>query len=142
MSRAPRIFRVLTLQRVALALVMAAFVMRGLTPAGYMFDRAQDGGFVVRMCGGSTPDLVDFNLLIGETSPADAGDHGGKDAPARKDMDCPYALTATLLAPAPLLAPQPVLHEAPSRFVFLGASSYRPAAVVAPLPARGPPLSA
>lgn len=142
MSRAAKLFRARTLERLLFAILMAAFVLRGVTPAGYMFDRAEDGGFVVRICGGSGSDSVGFNLLTGETLPADAGDHGGGEAPAREDMDCPYALTAALLAPAPVAALPPQPGRRPARFALPQTSTFRPAGVAAPLPARGPPQAA
>lgn len=127
---APRVLVVL------LALVLGA---RGMVASGYMLDRsAEDGTIIVRMCGLDGRDMV-LDLETGALT-----EPGEEDAPDPDEAHatCPYAMTALFDLPLPatdwqraafgppMLGDRPVLQPA------------RRSPAHAPLPARGPPLSA
>lgn len=129
--------------RLAFALVALAMLVRAVVPSGYMFAPSADGeGLVVQLCSGVDTRWVSIDPATGAMTEADAP---GPDTPAPTPAgahDCPFATAAAPLLPAlaGVLVPPatgPPLRASPAVFAAVPA-----ARAGAPLPARGPPLSA
>jgi len=123
--------------RLAMMVMLAAVLVRGVTPAGFMLDRdASDGTILVRMCAASgthgEPVFERLSLPNGDEQQDEAN----------PTSSCPFALAAApaipacrLEAPAPSVAPAEIASPRQQRFVL-------PPKRGPPPPARGPPLSA
>ena len=127
----------------ALVLAMSA---RGAVPDGYMVDRsASDGSLIIRICGGLDDRFMRLDPETGQLSPVQPGGMPA-DLPENEDTGthgtCPFALTAVFDLP------QPAALAGPAAFgqILLAGRVYHPPLVPspasAPLPPRGPPLTA
>lgn len=130
------------IQRLALCLVIAAFAARGLVPAGYMVDQGADGGLIVRICGGATPEFAKFDPLTGETGPVDSDNRHDKDPQSRGDRACPFALTAILFTPSSASDAATRPFAPPLRLAAPQSPKVRAASEDTPPPARAPPFRA
>ena len=128
-------------RRLAALLLVAAFAVRALVPAGYMFDETEDG-LVVRMCGGGEPSYVRVNLSAGKADVTTEAPGAPAQHDRGKDGTCLFAVASIAVPhsfavelPSPARGP-PVAHETFTQTV------HALAAAGAPMPARGPPAHA
>jgi hypothetical protein len=129
------------LRRLALTLLLAASLMHGLLPAGYMAAAADGGGLAIRLCGGAgEAHFVRFDLASGRYSelPAEPGQgDAGQD-----DGACPFAVAAAPALAARAALPAPITAERTIEAAVPAAPSAPADLVHTPLSARGPPLQA
>lgn len=122
---------------IALLVMLAAVLVRGMTPAGFMLDRdASGGGVLVRMCAASGAHGEEVFTRIA------LPDGEGQDDETASDSGCPCALTSAPAIPATCLdAPAP--HSASAAAEPLEKARYAlPPKRGPPPPARGPPQTA
>lgn len=126
------------LQRLALTVLLAAAMLHGLVPPGYMPATA-NGRIVVELCGGSGEHLL-LDLGAGQySSGAPAPDDEQKRSP---DSRCPFAAAAEPVIVAHVEAVAPVTDV---WLAVRSAEAPRSAperAAPSPFLARGPPLQA
>lgn len=91
-----------------LRIILAAFAIISLAsmPFGYMPDRGADGGFVLRICGGTMP-MVHKSGHEASAAGMDHADHAKKDRPAsdghegdEHEVRCNYAVPGLAAMPA------------------------------------------
>jgi hypothetical protein len=129
-----------TLSRLTIVLLLAAAMVRGLLPAGFMLAPAADAqSIVIEMCGGSTH-AYRLDLATGKTSPVEAPvPEDGNASRAQATMDCPFALASSpALSGGQISVPLPAA-SAPTNLDVLSQVSGRQAGAGLPPPARGPP---
>lgn len=123
--------------RIALVVMLAAVLVRGLTPSGFMLDRdASSGGVLVRICAasGSHGEAVFTRIAL-----PDGDEQNGEEAGS---TGCPCALAHSPAVPASRIeatAPHGVVAAAdlPDQPRYVLPPKRGP-----PPPARGPPQSA
>lgn len=118
--------------RVVLWMLLLAFTVRGLVPAGYMPDASalEKGRIELTFCtAAGTVSTISVSLT---DDSADAKNHGDN---AASGMDCPFGLLTHVAAAPPVSAPAVALPIQASPPVQFEVSRALPA-----LPAQGPPL--
>lgn len=123
--------------RIAMMVMLAAVLVRGITPSGFMIDRnASDGTILVRMCAAAGPHGEPVYERLALPNGEEEQDEADRAA------SCPFALATAPAIPASRVeAPAPSVERAedapPGQPRLLLPPKRGP-----PPPARGPPLSA
>jgi hypothetical protein len=129
-----------TLSRLTIVLLLAAAMVRGLLPAGFMLAPAADAqSIVIEMCGSGTH-AYRLDLATGKTSLIEEfATEDGNASRAQATMDCPFALASSpALSGGQISAPLPAAST-PADLDVLSQVFGRQAGAGFPPPARGPP---
>ena len=115
------------------AVVLLAFLFRAFIAPGYMPVATAHGVDIV-ICSADGAVTRTVNSTDGR------GDAPSPDVPHHAKQPCPYALSATLLAPEPPVSPRPVARPVPQPSVLPAPEASPRSSPALPPPATGPPL--
>lgn len=126
------------------AIALAAMILRGLVPAGYMLAAPTHAGELisVQICRGGSGEAnttVYLNPETGKYVDPDEGPAGSDSDPAAA---CPFALTAHIALPSLLADTGPAFLTVPVQRASSVAASPGRGLAAPPPPSRAPPLSA
>ena len=127
--------------------VLVMLLVRAAVPGGWMYAAGpEDGRVQIQLCSGR---MVSWSPVSGPSfSDDENGDPSQDEAPASPDdspagtVPCPYAMASVMGVAVPLAgAPEPVIYTSDDHATPPAQAPPRRLAGLAPLPARGPPLS-
>lgn len=129
-----------TLPRLIVVLLVAAAMVRGLLPAGYMLAPSADARSVVLEMCGSGAHAYRLDLATGRISPLEDPAPAERDAPTSESLaNCPFAIASSpALSGGQISVPLPAT-SAPADLKILTEVSRQRTVAGLPPPARGPP---